>query len=145
MKWSAWPETAWQWVHICDMDAMEKVSEFRRAMLKVIPFQDQPKRVAKQKNYSIKEEYKLKIITEYKQQKDVLRKQLLKDQDRVRKIDPLVLIENEEDLAPFPTQQKYQFLKDTVITLPDQEKNTIHGKNFTKYLSSVNSPVLDDL
>ena len=128
VKWSGWPEIAWSWVHIGDMEALEKINDFRSALISNLPINQLPKQIPKQKRYTIPTQYKLTIKTNYKKQKDELKLQLVKHQNRVRKIDPTVLVENEEDLIDFPPEKVYKFIKSTAYKLPPEDMEQVKGK-----------------
>ena len=127
VKWSGWPEIAWQWVHISNIDALEKILDFRSAMISQIPTHHLPRQIPKQKKYNISNEYKSKIKTNYKKQKDELKIKLVEHQNRLRKIDPTVLVENEEDLVDFPPEKVYKFIKSTTYKLPEEDMVNVRG------------------
>jgi len=110
------------------MDALEKIQDFRSAMISIIPPKHLPRQIPKQKNYNIPKEFKSKIETNYKKQKDELRLKLVEHQNRLRKIDPTVLVENEEDLVDFPPEEVYKFIKSTIYKLPEEDMVKVKGK-----------------
>lgn len=96
-------------------------------MIAVLPVQELPRQIGHQRKYIIPAQYIPLIQTEYKKEKDKLRNKLLVHQERLRKIDPTVLLENEEDLSDFPSAEKYNFIKTTTYALPDEEREEILG------------------
>ena len=110
------------------MDALGKINEFRAAMIEHIPLHELPKQIPKQKRYRIPSEYKPKIKTHYKKQKDALKLRLVENQTRLRKIDPTVLVENEEDLVDFPPEKVYKFIKSTDYKLAPDDLQKVKGK-----------------
>lgn len=94
-------------------------------MIAVLPVQELPRQIGHQRKYIIPAQYIPLIQTEYKKEKDKLRNKLLVHQERLRKIDPTVLLENEEDLSDFPSAEKYNFIKTTTYALPDEEREEI--------------------
>ena len=67
VKWSAWPEEAWTWCHIGDIDAFLKIQDFRDAMARSLPAHLMPK--YRQRNFKIPEKFRKNIVSKYKKEK----------------------------------------------------------------------------
>ena len=67
VKWSGWPEEAWTWCHIGDIDALNKIQDFRDAMASNLPIECMPR--FRKKNYRIPDEFREKILSKYKKEK----------------------------------------------------------------------------
>ena len=67
VKWSGWPEEAWTWCHIGDIDALNKIQDFRDAMARNLPIECMPR--FRKKNYRIPDEFREKILSKYKKEK----------------------------------------------------------------------------
>lgn len=114
IKWGGWPEQSATWVKLSDLEFTEKIGEFFEAMVEVLPKNKLPK--CRDYRYKIQEEYLPLIKTQYQKDKSENFERIKSVQSFLQQWDPNVLLENEYDLAKFPSAEEFEFIKESVFT-----------------------------
>ena len=115
-----WPREAATWSHALDIeDAGSLLSEFRRALLKSLPHEEWVKLTWP--DYSVPVQYEVK--TKYEKRKEIQRYDLDQLEEKIRRKEKSIIVENEVDCGPPP--KKFKFILDMAYHESSQLKPTI--------------------